>query len=166
VTDGVRRALAELAEEDPEKVVVVDSRSSILEFDNVVVKPNHIEACRCFDPALQLSDIDEEVICQSGSRLNEKTGRAAFVTAGAQGAYIFDNGHAMIVPSVRVEGPIDIVGAGDTYISALTSALVCDASNAEAAAFAHIASSISLRKLQETGSATKEEVLDAYERLP
>jgi sugar/nucleoside kinase (ribokinase family) len=62
-------------------------------------------------------------------------------------------------------GPIDPVGAGDTFIAALAAGLAAGATSQEACALASLASGITLRKLHITGTASPEEILDLYQRM-
>jgi sugar/nucleoside kinase (ribokinase family) len=63
-----------------------------------------------------------------------------------------------------VPPPVDTVGAGDTFLSALTLALAAGASAVEAAALGHLAAAVTIRKLGITGAASPTEILEAYER--
>lgn len=62
------------------------------------------------------------------------------------------------VPAVPVAGPIDPVGAGDSASAALISALACGADLCEAASFANVVASITVRRIGETGTASPGEV--------
>jgi bifunctional ADP-heptose synthase (sugar kinase/adenylyltransferase) len=66
------------------------------------------------------------------------------------------------VRAFRVEPPIDIVGAGDTFIAALGAALASGASNVEAAELACLAASITVKKIGITGAASPEELLSRF----
>ena len=66
------------------------------------------------------------------------------------------------VPAFPVSGEIDICGAGDAASSALVASLCVGAESFEAARLANLVSSITIRKIGETGTATPQEILDAW----
>ena len=66
------------------------------------------------------------------------------------------------IPAVKVEGPIDIVGAGDAATAGIVSALCCGASTEEAALIANLAASITVQQIGTTGTATREGILNRY----
>lgn len=153
VTDWVREAVMELAEEG--LTVIVDSRDNIGKYKNVIVKPNDIEASRAlgFDYLFP-----GEAVC----RLHDKTGRPAVVTAGGDGCWLCGGEHAVNYPAFPVEPPVDICGAGDTFLSAFACCLGGGADIGEAAVVGNLASSITIKKLGTTGTATRRELVGAY----
>jgi sugar/nucleoside kinase (ribokinase family) len=66
------------------------------------------------------------------------------------------------VPAFPVEGPIDIVGAGDATTAGIVCALASGATLVEAAYLGNLVASITIRKLGTTGTASPEEVLAHY----
>ena len=62
------------------------------------------------------------------------------------------------VPAVRVEGPIDITGAGDTVSAAAVLALAAGATLPEAALVGALAASLAIQQLAVTGAARPEEL--------
>jgi len=62
------------------------------------------------------------------------------------------------IPGIQVLGKTDPVGAGDTVVSAITAALEVVKSFV-AARLANIAATVTVRKLQQTGTATPAEML-------
>ena len=154
VTDAVRRRLCALGESG--KTVIVDSRSRIGEYRHVIVKPNEVEAARAFG-----GGEDYGRLALAASR---HTGRPAVVTAGSLGCYVARDGAVEHVPGERVAPPIDIVGAGDTFLAALGMAVAAGGDLCAAALAANLASSVTIRKLGTTGTATREEILAAFDR--
>ena len=61
-------------------------------------------------------------------------------------------------PAWRTEPPLDIVGAGDTFLSAFAAALAAGIPGDVAAAFANLASAVTIRKIGTTGTASPEEI--------
>ena len=153
VTKWVREAITELAEEG--LTVIVDSRDQIGEYKNVIVKPNDIEASRA-------QGGDHLFPGEAVRRLHEKTGKTALVTAGPDGCWLCSGEYAINYPAFPVDGPIDICGAGDSFLSAFACTLAGGADAGDAAVMGNLASSVTIQKIGMTGTATREELTAAY----
>ena len=153
VTERVREAVMKLAEEG--LTVIADSRDNIGQFRNVIVKPNDIEAARALC-------CDSMHPGEAAKRLHETTGKIAVVTAGPDGCWLCAGETAVNIPAFPVEGPIDICGAGDTFLSAFACCLGAGAGAEEAAMIGNLASSVTIKKIGMTGTATREELTEAY----
>ena len=162
ITDRVRTALGDLAFVHPAKVIAADSRARIGEFRHLMVKPNASEAARAIVPDLVDADIDRLVAEKSGRELYRRNGRPVFLTVGADGILVFDSDGLTHVPGIRVSGPIDIVGAGDSTMAGIVSALCCGANHTEAALVGNLVASITIQQIGTTGTATREQVLERY----
>ncbi len=156
VTPVVRKRLAELSQSGLN--VIVDSRDRIGLFEQVIVKPNDIEVCREFGRPV---GAPVEELRELALALSEKNQRPVFVTIGSHGCIAVEHGTATHVPAVPVPPPIDICGAGDTFLSALACALAAHATAAEAAELANLAASLTIRQFHTTGVATHEALLSA-----
>lgn len=155
VTPAVRQKIIELGRTG--LTVVVDSRDRIGLYTDVIVKPNDIEACRSL--GIEHVATPEELL-PLVRKLANKNRRPAVITAGEAGCVISPDGvEAEHVPAVKVTGEIDICGAGDTFLSAFACATAAHFPPDEAAAFACKASSIVVKKLKTTGTASPEELL-------
>jgi sugar/nucleoside kinase (ribokinase family) len=75
------------------------------------------------------------------------------------------NGEVHQVPALPVTPPIDTVGAGDSFLAALTTALAAGANPIEAARLGHFAAAVTIRKLGITGTASPEEILSVAETI-
>jgi sugar/nucleoside kinase (ribokinase family) len=62
-----------------------------------------------------------------------------------------------------VEGPIDIVGAGDSTIAGLTAALCAGAALHEAAVVGNLVASVTIQQIGTTGTATRAQVREQFE---
>jgi sugar/nucleoside kinase (ribokinase family) len=80
------------------------------------------------------------------------------LTIGADGILVFERDGMTHVPGIRVRGPIDIVGAGDSTMAGIVSALCCGATPAEAALVGNLVASITIQQIGTTGTATREQV--------
>ena len=178
VTDRVRQALTRLSAAHPDKPIVVDSRVRIGEFRGVSVKPNAGEAKaavysgRARDD-LSRDDLPHDALIEAGNALQQRNGRPAFVTVGAEGVWVFESappltppptkrrshgGEVTHVPGIQVPPPIDVVGAGDSVMAGIVSALCCGATPVEAAMVGNLVASITVQQIGTTGTATREQV--------
>lgn len=162
ITPKVRAVLNELAQERPGWVCVVDSRARMGEFRGMILKPNELEAARALGEPPMDGTEDMTHIAALGGRLAQRAGRPVCITLGSRGAIACAGEDWTHVPAVRVEPPIDIVGAGDTFLSALGSALAAGATVAEAAALGNLAAAVTVKKLNQTGTASPDEIRRAF----
>jgi len=84
------------------------------------------------------------------------------LTLGAEGILAYHEGGPTHVPAVRVSGPIDIVGAGDSAIAGITAALCAGATVPEAAEVACLAAGVTIRQVGTTGTASRRQILDCF----
>lgn len=164
VTKKVRERICEIGASG--KTVVVDSRDRAGEYRHVIVKPNEVEAARCFGQGERLDAADPKAVFDFAARIigeiSARNGAPAIITLGEQGCMIFD-GTARHCPANRVEPPVDIVGAGDAFLAAFGCALASGANLDTAARIAALASSVTVKKIGTTGTASREEILAAFE---
>ena len=146
VTPRMRAALARAG-----KLAWVDSRRRAELFRGVtVIKPNREEAEAASLRALQRVDYDA---------LRRYTGaKLLIVTHGPEGALIVDGSGARWAHGPRVEKPVDICGAGDSFSAGAALALKVTGDPMEAARIGNLVASITIMK-RGTGTASVEEVL-------
>jgi bifunctional ADP-heptose synthase (sugar kinase/adenylyltransferase) len=77
---------------------------------------------------------------------------------------VYTNGISETVAALPVDCPIDIVGAGDSVMAALTMSLVSGATLAEAAQVAMLVAGVTIRKLGTTGTARIHELSEIAKR--
>ena len=159
VTEKVRECINEIA---ISKTVIVDSRDRAARYCNAILKPNEVELFRIFNPDVFHEKIDVDTIVGLGRKLQKKNGKPVIITAGTRGAFIFEKSGFEPVPTIPEEPPVDIVGAGDTFLSALSACISAGASFAEAVEAAHLASGVTVKKLNTTGSVSPEELIAKY----
>jgi rfaE bifunctional protein kinase chain/domain len=165
ITPRVRAALVEIAARCAGLAIVVDSRLRIREYPGMALKPNDIEAVAALDITIDLRGLaDLEGLARAGAAWQAAQRRPLFITLGPRGCLVLsEGGGAEHVPTVHVPPPIDTVGAGDTFISALACALAAGATPAEAAALANLAAAVTIRKLRVTGTASPAEILAVWD---
>ena len=159
VTAPVREQLAQLGREYRDKPILADSRRRIGQFRGVRLKPNESECRAAF------GDNQSATLSELAKELAGRCGRTVFCTQGEKGMIVADPEHgadSIRVPAVQVAGPIDPVGAGDSVNAAIAAALAADASSIEAAAFANLVASITIRQIGCTGTATPMQIVECY----
>jgi rfaE bifunctional protein kinase chain/domain len=152
VTPAVRDLLLKIARANPAKVIWVDSRVRVERFRHMILKPNQQEA----DAAsiALFGDVDyHRLRAHANSRL-------MFVTKGEQGVLVVEDSSETLVPAHRVEHPVDICGAGDSFSAGAAIAFAITGSATEAARFGNLVASITIMK-PGTGTASPAEVLAA-----
>lgn len=150
----------ELFEEFDDKIVVLDSRHYNQHFQNVYRKSNEIETAILNGvDALPSDYISFPRIKKHGMAVFKKYGKPVFVTCGDRGVITFDIKGADEIPGIQINSKIDTVGAGDTFLSAVSLCLAAGISPREAAPFANFASAVTIQKLCTTGTASGPEIL-------
>ena len=160
ITDKVRQRICNM-----ETKVIVDSRYRVgfYNLKNGILKPNEDECRYALNKlGIAIPHSDEEL----GKALCKATGADVLLTRGEKGSmYISSEGSPVITPALRIEGPIDICGAGDTSISAFASCIAAGATPKEAALVACHASGVTIQKIATTGTATREEITALHDKF-
>jgi sugar/nucleoside kinase (ribokinase family) len=136
----------------------VDSRVRGEHFRNVILKSNQDEADAACLRALHRIDY---------AALKEHTNAPLMViTGGPEGVELFEgSGQPRHVKAKRIEEPVDICGAGDSFSAGAVLALAVTRSAHAAARFGNMVASITIMK-KGTGTASPEEVLAAEKDWP
>lgn len=163
VTARVRQAIADLAAKHPEVVFWVDSRQRIGSFRNCILKPNKFEAVNAVFPGTS-SDFDLNKAIEAGCVLNNRAGKPVFLTASEHGILVFNNGSYETVRGVRVDGPIDPTGAGDSATAGAVMTLTSGGSLIESALVANLAGSYTVCQIDTTGAPTIGDMLNKLEQ--
>ena len=150
-----------LFEKYDDKIVVVDSRHFNDRFKNVYRKTNESEiAALCGVHANPEDTFTASELEKFGKEIFSQSKKPVIITRGSRGVIVIDKSGTYQIPSIQLHAKLDTVGAGDTYISALTLCLAAGIPPFEAAEFANFASAVTVQKLFTTGTATGEEILE------
>ena len=152
VTARVLEAVARIAKQRPELLIMADSRRGLRGYPPVGFKMNRAElaALTGRDAAMKLPEIET-----TASGLARSNARPVFVTLSEQGIIGVDvKGNVDHAPPLPVRGEIDIVGAGDAVTANLSAALASGASIREAIDLANAAASVVIHQLGTTGTAS------------
>lgn len=158
ITSAVRARLSELGKSG--KIVIVDSRYRAADYENVTVKPNEVEAVCAFADGVPR---DLEGLFGLAAQISLRNGRMTLMTLGDQGCFVAEEGRVVRCPACTVEPPIDFCGAGDTFLAGFGTMLAAGASPVEAAQAANLCSAVTIKKIGTTGTASREEVLAAWD---
>ena len=156
VTSLLRDRLSELARRFPSVLFWADSRRHIRLFRNVTIKANQFEAVNRLNPAVgEEVSLDElQLLVPS---LRNELAAPVFVTCGERGILVSDPA-VTLVPTLKVSGPIDPTGAGDSVSAGAVLSLTSGATPVEAALIGNLVASITIRQLGTTGAATPDQV--------
>ena len=160
VTSRIRTTLAERAASFRDVVFLADSRRRIEAFRGVIVIPNQFEMLGDDHPqpgaVVELSRLME-----AAARAREANHAPVVITRAQHGMLVSDPW--TLVSGVRVDGPVDPTGAGDSATAGTVLALCAGASLPEAALVGNLVASISIQQLSTTGVATPEQLLRRFE---
>lgn len=152
-----RRKFAEYIKKNPKKIrFVYDGRDFLDAYPGVILKINAAAASR-----LAFGDT-KHAPAESGKAILAKSGMPLVVTDGEKGSYVFETTGVTHIPAIPYNGPIDTVGAGDSYTAGFAYALAHGGSLPEAAELGTCCSAVTIRKLNQTGIPTPGEILDLW----
>ncbi len=156
ITSRIAEAIAERAGRFPRVIFWADSRRRIRRFRGVIIKPNQFEAVG-WENAPPHATVEVARLVDAVGRLRARTGAAIAATCGPAGMLVSDPELTM-VPGVRVEGPTDPTGAGDSATAGTVLALAAGAALTEAALIGNLVASITIQQLATTGTARPDEL--------
>jgi rfaE bifunctional protein kinase chain/domain len=164
----VRKTLAEVAQAYPQKTFIVDSRHFSAWYTQVALKMNLSEAfkaIRIMSPSSPIPVISDTLKAAKAASeiLWEITQKPVFITLGSLGLAGMVNDQFFHWPGVHLEGPVDVVGAGDSVLAGIGLALCSGASEIEAAYIGNLVGSITVQQLGTTGIATPEAIFKRHD---
>jgi rfaE bifunctional protein kinase chain/domain len=156
VTRTVRQALSRRAEEARSVLFWADSRRRIHDFRHLTIKPNQFEVMGIENP-LPDDEVDLDALLKEARTLRANNKAPVVLTRGTHGMLVSDPEWTM-VPGVRIEGPIDPTGAGDSATAGAVLALCAGAELAEAALVGNLVASITIQQINTTGTASADQL--------
>ncbi len=156
----LRKTLTDLSDVYKEKIIIADSRHFAAQYQKIAMKVNLSEA---ISAAKNLASEDFEPqqndplaaaqtcadICWSAFH------KPIFITLGKDGICGMAEEGFFHHPGFQIDGPVDIVGAGDASLAGIGLALCCGASPEEAAYIGNLVGSITVQQIGTTGIATQ-----------
>ena len=183
-SEHFRAGLAGLIRTFSDRAFVVDSRHRTEAYLGAVLKLNEHEAARLH--GLQRGPVGSttlpgrrgpvgsttlpgrrgpvelilrEEALEAADALFDRNGKPVVLTRGQRGLVVRSAGGLCEIPGIRLLGPLDTVGAGDSVLAGLAISLAIGCSPVEAAQLGNYVAGVTVQKLNETGTATPEEVL-------
>ena len=163
ITPAVRAGINKLAREGLK--VVVDSRDRIGLYQGATLKPNEVEGMRAVHKAISTAGASLEEYASAAGTLALKNSSDVCMTLGPKGCIYTDSKTNIHIPSYKVPNPIDICGAGDTFLAAFSCATAAGAAPYEAASFANLAADVTIKKIGVTGTASPEEIIERHTQV-
>ena len=158
-TEDLRRGLCALIGRSSVPFIV-DSRTFSDSFDGAIRKLNDREALRlCGTQGSRDGQVPRETAAAAARALFDRWGKPVFVTRGARGILGQDERGLFEVPGLQIIGRVDTVGAGDSALAGISSALAAGRRCEEAAILGNFAAGVTVRKLFITGTASPQEIL-------
>lgn len=158
-TEKMVEKINEVIVRHPKCKFIVDSRHRPELYKGAMLKINAHEAARVVDHPIAVDErITADQARQYALELYKRSSMPVFVTRGENGIVVADEKGLQDVPGIQIVERSDPVGAGDTTVSALAAVLGGGNGCLVSAKIANIAASITVRKLQTTGTATPDEI--------
>lgn len=158
-----RHGLAGLVDAYPSTPFLLDSRHCSDAVDGAIRKLNHHEALRLCGGARAADEpVSRDEARQAAETLRERWRRPVFVSRGARGCLVCDDEGLYEMPGIRVAGPTDAVGAGDSLLAGIALALAAGRDPLTAAALGNLVAGVTVQKLFQTGTATPAEILALF----
>ena len=162
INDPIRSFLSNLARQNPEKLIFVDSRSQLHRFHFGTLKGNRSEIIA----AAGIEDTGTTAAAQAAQHLSAKTKKTVFCTLGPDGTLTAQPDHpAQLSPGFQVSGPVDICGAGDSASCGIVCSLLAGAYPLEAALVGNLVASITVQQLGTTGTASPEQIRMRWQEI-
>ena len=156
-TPYFRKLFADYVKRNPKNIrFVYDGRDYLDAYPGVILKINAAAASKL---AFGTTDHKPQ---ESGDAILQKNGVPLVITDGAKGAYVFEEEGTTFIPAIPYEGPIDTVGAGDSFTAGFAFGLALGGTLVEAAELGTCCSAVTIRKLNQTGTPTPREILELF----
>jgi len=156
----LRRRLADYLASHPEVIAIYDGRDYLDAYPSAVLKLNARDAGRL---AFAREDAPAH---DAGDALRQRFHRPVVITDGANGCYVFELDLTTHIPALPCAAPVDIVGAGDSFLAGLALGYAASHDWVKAAQLGTCCSAVTIRKINQTGSASPEEIADILHQSP
>lgn len=151
--------LLELAAAHPQCRFLLDFRDIPEDITGLLVKLNAVEAATfCGEAHDIFATIALDDVQRYAQQIYARSGQPVIITRGEWGMLVYNGQIYDTAPGVQIMKEIDIVGAGDTAVSALAASIAAGANLGEAAQVANLAAAVTVQKLRQTGTASSLEI--------
>ena len=139
---------------------IVDSRHNSDDFPSAILKLNDFTAESMVDNTTPKgTGVTRENAIKTAKTLCKKLKKTIFITRGINGCILVDEGVIKEIPSIKITGKIDTVGAGDSMLAGICIGLVSGQDAYNSACLGNLAAAVSIQKLYQTGTVSPEELL-------
>ena len=139
---------------------IVDSRHNSDDFPSAILKLNDFTAESMVDNTTPNGvGVTRENAIKTAKTLYKKFKKTIFITCGLNGCILMDEGIIKEIPSIKITGKIDTVGAGDSMLAGICIGLVSGQDAYNSACLGNLAAAVSIQKLYQTGTVSPEELL-------
>jgi rfaE bifunctional protein kinase chain/domain len=155
-----RQKLVEVISSFPGKIFIADSRVYNDSYEGAWRKMNDSEALRLCGRNKQADEkITYDEIREAAFTLFKRYRKPVFITRGSKGSVVIDEKGLLEMPGLQILGRIDTVGAGDSYLAGIASALAAGYPAGIAAELGTYVAGVTVQKLFQTGTASPSEIL-------
>ena len=159
-TPWFRQKLKEVIKQFSEKIFITDSREFTDEYSGAYRKMNDREAARLCSLHLASGEsLSYTELINAAERLYDRYMKPLFITRGDRGSIVTDDKGILEIESMMITGRTDTVGAGDSYLAGVASALAAGFNPGTAGRLGNFAAGVTVQKLFQTGTASPEEVI-------
>lgn len=152
-SDRFRKGFAALLRQADGTRFIYDGRDHLDAYPDAILKINA-------DAASDLAFGEPgHPVRESGLSILRKTGKELVITDGERGCCVFESAGITDIPGIPYSGPTDTVGAGDSFTAGFAWALAAGAGLKEAAGFGNACSAVTIRKINQTGVPSPDELL-------
>ena len=139
---------------------IVDSRHNSEDFPSAILKLNDFTAERMVgNNTAKGASLNRENAIKTAKKLCKKFKKTIFITRGINGCILVHEGVIKEIPSIKMTGIIDTVGAGDSMLAGICIGLVSGEDAYNSACLGNLAAAVSIQKLYQTGTVSPEELL-------
>lgn len=159
-TEYFRQKLVEVINHNPHKIFVADSRNYTDFYHGAYRKMNDSEAVRlCNIVKGSGEDVSYSEVISAAEQLYERYRKPLFITRGNRGSVVTDDKGISEIGSLMIIARTDTVGAGDSYLAGVASAMAAGYSLETAGELGTFTAGVTVQKLFQTGTASPEEIL-------
>jgi bifunctional ADP-heptose synthase (sugar kinase/adenylyltransferase) len=142
------------------RTVIADCRHLAGVYAHCQIRVNEIEATRLCGGSHHYGDtVARKEAMEAATQLYERRKKPVFVSRGPHGVLVADEDGLHAVPGLRIAGPTDPVGAGDSMLAGIAAALAGGCTPLQAGVFGNLVAGVTVQKLFQTGTATPAELL-------
>jgi rfaE bifunctional protein kinase chain/domain len=160
-TPYFKEKLVEVIHHFPGKIFIADSRNYTGFYDGAYRKMNDTEASlQCGIKRHPDETVPYADVIKAADTLYKRYKKPLFITRGSRGSLAVNESGVIETPGLMIVSKVDTVGAGDSYLAGVASALGAGYSMELASEIGSYVAGVTVQKLYQTGTATPAEILN------